>query len=324
MRKALKVTCAMLVMAASAFAGVTVSSPTAGSTVSSPTHFVASATGTSTITSMRIYVDNVSVYAIAASSINTNVTMSTGQHFVVVQAWDSHGNVYKASENITVSSTTTSVPSNAITKSRIEEMTGWQNCTVCAGANGNGSVAIFSMTQNVASPSLDGKSAKFFLGGSTPYSDALWWKQLGAFDSATHFKYDLDFYLTNPTVAQALEFDANQSNGAHKFIFGTQCNVAAKLWDVYDPAGGAWHHTTISCPAPAALKWHHITWEFQRTSTQVVYVALTYDGVKHFINRTYTAKSSSVHELNVAVQLDGNSKQVDYSEWVDRISIAYW
>jgi hypothetical protein len=31
-----------------------------------------------------------------------------------------------------------------------------------------------------------------------------------------------DFYLANPDVAQALEFDVNQSNGVYEFIFGTQ------------------------------------------------------------------------------------------------------
>ena len=68
----------------SAFAGVTVSSPANGSTVSSPTHFVASATSTHPITYMRIYVDNVSVYGVAAGSLSAYVSMSTGSHSVVV------------------------------------------------------------------------------------------------------------------------------------------------------------------------------------------------------------------------------------------------
>jgi hypothetical protein len=73
------------------------------------------------------------------------------------------------------------------------------------------------MVANQASPSMDGKSAKFSIGGTVPYSDALWWKQLGAVNTATNLKYDLYFYLTNPTAIQALEFDSNQADGAHHF-----------------------------------------------------------------------------------------------------------
>src|SRR5689334_5368621 len=94
---------ATLTLATASFAGVTVSSPAAGSTAGSPVHFVASATSTHPITAMRIYVDNLSVYLVSASSLNTSVTMSTGTHSVVVQAWDSTGAVFKTPLSLTVS-----------------------------------------------------------------------------------------------------------------------------------------------------------------------------------------------------------------------------
>ncbi|MGE5321941.1 MAG: hypothetical protein ACM3SW_03730 [Actinomycetota bacterium] len=312
-------------------AGVTVSSPTNGSTVGSPVHIVASASSNNPITVMRIYVDYVSVYKISGSSIDTSLAMSAAKHNVVVQAWDSAGTVYKQGMTITVTQTSTGLPtppSSAITKSNIDQMTGWQSCSACAGAGGSGPVATFSMTQNVASPSLDGKSAKFFIGGTTSYSDALWWKQLGAVNTAKNFKYDLYFYLTTPQYAQALEFDTNQAIGTERFIFGTQCNIKTGStvghWDVWGNANGNWLSTGIACSAPSAFKWHHLTWEFKRTDTQLTYVGFTYDGVTHYVNRTYTARPSSVKELNVAVQLDGDSAMQDYSEWVDKISLTYW
>ena len=55
---------------------------------------------------------------------------------------------------------------------------------------------------------------------------------------------------------------------------------------------------------PAAYKWHHLTWEFKRTGHTLTYIAVTLDGVKHYVNRTYTAGASSVNELNVAFQED--------------------
>jgi hypothetical protein len=326
---------ATLTLATASFAGVTVSSPAAGSTSGSPVLFVASATSPHPITAMRIYVDNISVYLVSASSLNTSVTMSTGTHNVVVQAWDSTGAVFKTPLSLTVSSTSPTPtptptggfpapPSTAVVKSNTDQMAGWQSCTVCAGANAAGPVATYSMVENQASPSLDGASAKFSISGTTPYSDALWWKQLGAADSATHLKYDVDFYITNPGVAQALEFDNNQSNGVHKFIYGTQCNIKGGHWDVWGNASGNWLTTGIACSAPTAFVWHHLTWEFQRTSTNVIFVGFTYDGVTHYVNRSYPARASTVHEMNVAFQMDGDFAMHAYSTWLDRVTLTYW
>jgi hypothetical protein len=314
-------------LATAAFAGVTVSSPTAGTTQASPVHFVASATSTSSITGMRVYVDNVSVYALSAGKIDTSIAMSAATHNVVIQAWDTTGAVFKQALTLTVtaSSPLPVPPSTAFTYSDIDQMTGWQSCTTCAGIGGTGPVASFSMVQNQASPSLDGRSVKFSLGGSTPYSDALWWKQLGAVNTASNFKYDLYFYLTNPAAAQSLEFDSNQANGSRRWIFGTQCNVKnGGVWDVWGNANGNWLSTGIPCTAPAAFVWHHLTWEFKRTSTQVVFIGFTYDGVTHYVNRTYTAAASGVNELNVAFQMDGDFRQDPYSVWLDKISLTRW
>ena len=323
-----------MTLATAAFAGVTVSSPAAGTTSGSPVHFVASATSTKPITAMRIYVDNVSVYLVSAGKLDTYVTIAAGGHSVVVQAWDSSGAVFKTPLSLTVSSTPSPTPtpvailpappSTAVTKANIDQMTGWASCTVCAGANAAGPVAIYSMVENQASPSLDGASAKFSISGTTPYSDALWWKQLGAADSATHLKYDVAFYITNPAVAQALEFDNNQSNGVHKFIYGTQCNIKGNHWDVWGNAAGNWISTGIACSAPTAFVWHHLTWEFQRTSTNVIFVGFTYDGVTHYVNRSYPARSSTVHEMNVAFQMDGDFAMHAYSTWLDKVTLTYW
>jgi hypothetical protein len=199
---------------------------------------------------------------------------------------------------------------------------------VCAGANANGSVATYSMLQNQLSPSMDGKSSRFNISGSTPYSDVLWWKQLGGNNSIKNFRYEVYFYLTNPQLAQALEFDVNQSNKAHKFIFGTQCNIltgqATGHWDVWGNASGKWLTTGVPCSAPSALTWHHLVWEFQRTDTNVIYIGFTYDGVTHYVNRSYPARPSSVNEINVAFQMDGNSKMNAYSAWLDKVSLTYW
>jgi hypothetical protein len=81
---------------------VQISSP-AASTVTGPgVTLAASATAPNPVTFMRIYVDNVSVASASTSKISATVSMSKATHSVVFQAWDSQGNVYKASRTITV------------------------------------------------------------------------------------------------------------------------------------------------------------------------------------------------------------------------------
>ena len=96
-----------VLMTASAFAGVTVSSPAPGATAGSPVQFVATANGTYPISAMRIYVDGNSAYTVNASSLNTPLGIAAGGHSIVVQAWDTHGSVYKNAFSLTVSGSST-------------------------------------------------------------------------------------------------------------------------------------------------------------------------------------------------------------------------
>ena len=82
--------------------------------------------------------------------------------------------------------------------------------------------------------------------------------------------------------------------------------------------------TGIACAAPTAFVWHHLTWEFKRTATQVIFVGLTYDGVTHYVNRATNARASSAKEINVAFQMDGDFAMHSYSVWLDKVSLTEW
>ncbi len=318
MKKELTVSVLFMALASLCFAGVAVSSPASGSTVSSPVHVVA--TGSTDVYAMRIYVDNVSVYYTSGYRNDTYVPMSGGSHYVVAQGWSTTGAIYKTPFTINVSGTTTS----SFTFSNIDQMTGWQSCGACAGINGNGPVGGYSSQQNVPSPSLDGRSMAFYLGG-TPWADALWWKQLGPMASATHFVYDLYFYVAKPTLSQALEFDVNQSVNGRKYIFGTQCAYGDGQWEVWDTAHAYWVKTGIGCVPPVAYTWNHLVLEFQRLSnTQTSFVAVTLNGVKRYINRQFWTKAVSAQELNVAFQMDLKGSGAGYTVWLDRVNLNAW
>ncbi len=236
----------------------------------------------------------------------------------------SKGNLVRAAIVATLLFLFVSVSFAATTKSYIEKMSGWSSCSVCAGAGGSGATVPHSMTQGITSPTMGAKSAKYTIGGTASYGAALWWKQLGAVSSAHNFTYDVYYYLKNPSASQALEFDVNQSVNGHKFVFGTQCNIAAHTYDVWS-AATSWVHTGISCATPQAYKWNHIVLEFQRTSGgNVKFVSVSINGNKHYINRVYAPKSSSVNELNVAFQMDGNKYMTDYNTYLENVKLTYW
>jgi PKD repeat protein len=82
--------------------GVTILAPIAGSTTGSPVRVTAMANGSAAITAMRVYVDSKAAFTTYVASLDTSIVMSTGDHNVVVQAWDKSGAVYKATLSVTV------------------------------------------------------------------------------------------------------------------------------------------------------------------------------------------------------------------------------
>lgn len=305
---------------------VTVVSPANGASTGTSVNVVASAAAPNrTISAMGVYVDGVRVYTAYAASLSTTIQVSAGAHSMSVQAWDTTGAVYKQQVSFTATSTSSSTASTTV-YTDIEQITGWESCDVCAGIGGNGPTTPYSMAHGRTSPSLDGNSSEFWLGGDTPYAQALWWKQLGGNASARNFVYELDFYIKDPNASQALEFDVNQSVNGKKYIFGTECNLKeTRTWRVWDPAAVRWVNTGIACPMPKAYEWNHLVWEFQRTGDDKVrYISVTVNGVKTYVNMTFNPIAVNASEINVAFQMDGDYKQTDHSVWLDNVTLRYW
>jgi acid phosphatase len=83
--------------------GVTLCSPTSGATVASLVTVVAAAAAPAGIAAMHVYVDDQLAYQTSGAALNTPLPMGDGGHFIVAQAWDNNGVVYKASAAINVS-----------------------------------------------------------------------------------------------------------------------------------------------------------------------------------------------------------------------------
>ncbi len=318
--------------------GVFLSSPGANATVNGSAQVVASAYSPRQITAMQIYDNGNLINQTPGASVNTTVSLSPGSHYLVVQAWDTVGNTFlnpvvvnvPGGEAVQTSTTQTAagpqayVPPGAISKLDIDQMSGWESCDTCAGAYGSGPVNPYSMTQWIQTPSLDGQSATFWLGGTTPYGNALWWNQLGGNDGIAHFVYDTYFYMNNVQASQALEFDVNQTASGLKYIFGTECDIAAgNAWRVWDTANARWTASGATCQVNQN-SWNHLTWELERVNGMTHFIAVTLNGYRQVVDKYYWAKPWSGSEINVAFQMDGNWNETNYQVWLDKVALYYW
>jgi len=96
-----------MVFAMPAFATVAVTSPSNNSTVGPTVAVIASSSTACSlgVASSGIYVDNTLKYVVASNVLNTTISLTPGQHQVVVQEWDFCGNASSTPLNLTVATT---------------------------------------------------------------------------------------------------------------------------------------------------------------------------------------------------------------------------
>jgi len=286
---------------------------------------------------------------------------SAGNFNFGVSASDSKGDSKQQSFEIAVGATTATAPSSPSNPSpnnpspsssgsgetplpNLQKVAGWgqygqgpPNFVDCSPSPCDG--ISFSMTQSVSSPSLSGQAAEFNVGGTAPYSDALWNVHLigplsaqGMFDSNQtqvpslyNFTYDVYFYGDNLNLSQALEFDINQFFGNMGFIFGHECRIASgNEWDIWDNSKGAWIPTGVPC-YPNSGQWNHLTLKVQRTSdNHETYQSITLNGQTTTLNWTFEKGSTpGWYGLTINFQMDGDDKQDSYNVYLDNLTFSF-
>jgi hypothetical protein len=333
--------CVPLLLIPTAWAAVNVSSPSNGSTVQSPVHFSATAGGTSCptgVASMGIYTaPGVLAYTVNGTKLSADLSLSPGTYYTTVEQWDHCGGAATTPITIKV------ISSGGKTFYNLQASKGWKGygelppkyniCSTCSGVT-------WSLAQGVSSPSMDGKSAKFSIGGSTPYADVLWNNHLigdgttqGMPDTSHtivpnvhNFTYDAYFYSYDLLNSENIEFDVAQFFNNMGFMYGTQCEVTnGGVWDVWDAANGKWIKTSIPCkPLPNA--WNHVIIKVARTSdNKMLYKSFTLNGVTHDLNWTYSHFSApGWYGIVINFQLDGNYKLWDYAVYLDKLNLTYY
>lgn len=330
-------TTAQSTISVNAGSGVSVSTPSNGATVGSPANFVASATtGCSAgVAAMGVYVNNQLVYVVQGSQMNTQIPMGSGNQYVVVQEWDRCGGASTKPMNLNVNA--------GKMISAIQGQSGWiqwgelpPTDDVCNPCNG----VTWSMAQHQNNVSLSGNATKFTIGGSTPYSDALFSNPIMGQNSTIlpdsnhaliptlhNFTYDAQVFVTNLNVTQSLEFDINQYPGGGVGLeFGTQCDhLGSGDWDIWDNVNARW----VPTGAPCNLNnngWNHVVIQVQRQpNNDLLYQTITMNGVTYNINRTMAPFQvpSGWYGMTVNFQMDGNYNQSPNTAYLDNFNVTY-
>ena len=342
-----------ITVATSSLSGVNVSSPANNSTVSSPVHFVASASTSCPkgVSAMGIYpaAGNLA-YKTSGASLDTNLSLGSGDQSVVVQEWDNCGGTSKTAVNLTVGSSSESgstLPSNAKTFANLQSLGGWKafallppNYPLCTWCLSSGPETTWSWTTGIQSPSLTGNATKTTIGGTTIYSDAFWNNKLiGDFSSQGlhddnktlipslhNFVYDVWFYGENLEVSEALEFDLNQFMLGKGFIWGHECRIkGGHEWDIWDNVNEHWIKTGIACK-PVSGKWNHLVLRVQRTSDdKVLFKTIELNGQVATLNhKEDNREKKGWYGVTVNYQIDGDNHQTPYTVYLDGFNFSYW
>jgi hypothetical protein len=80
---------------------VSITTPQNNQHVSSPVTVKASADGPN-VYAMQVYVDNSLQYSTSGNTVNTAIAISSGQHYLLVKAWDTGGGTWTSGVNIVV------------------------------------------------------------------------------------------------------------------------------------------------------------------------------------------------------------------------------
>jgi hypothetical protein len=323
---------------------VTVTAPKTNSTVSSTVPYVASASSSCSkgVSAMGIYTaPGKLAYTTSGDRLNTALTLNPGVYDTVVEEWDNCGGAATTPITITVGSggSTSGVFTN------LHQQPGWTGYAllpptydICSSCKSTGPQTTWSMTQDISSPSLSGNSTRMDIGGDTVYSDVLWNNHLiGNFSSQGmpdtnqtivpnlhNFTYDVYFYVEDPSVSQALEFDINQFVNGYSYIWGHECRIAGgNEWDIWDNPGQKWHATGIPCH-PLSNAWNHVVIQVQRTSdNHLLFQSITLNGVTSVLNYYESPTPTTWYGVSVNYQQDGNYAQTPYSIWLDKLNFTY-
>lgn len=145
--------CLVCLAVPAALAAVSVSAPTNGSTVQSPVHYVASATSSCSkgVASMGIYTaSNQLAYTTQGKTLDTDLNLSPGTYYTVVEEWDYCGGATTTPIKITVSNETGVQVSSPANNSTVPDPVSFTATASSSCAKGVASMGIYTAPGQLA------------------------------------------------------------------------------------------------------------------------------------------------------------------------------
>jgi hypothetical protein len=319
--------------------GVWVGSPAPNSSINSLANYTATATSSCSkgVASMGVYVNNKLLYVQQGAKLNTQMTLTPGPQHTVVEEWDYCGGAAFSTIDVNVLSNQKKIANIQASKrwnSWGQFAPDYVDCAPCDAVT-------WAITPGIASPSTTGSATRFDIAGTKPYGDVLFSNPLiGQFSTqglpdSNHtilptlhnFVYDTDFYVSNASVTQVLEFDVNMYMNGVGMIWGTQCNnLGGKGWDIWDNVNAKWMSTGVPCTL-IDHGWNHVTVQVQRgADNSLIYQSITLNGAIANINKSYAPFTvpPSWYGITVNYQMDGDHKPSPNTTYLDDFSLTYW
>lgn len=205
----------------------------------------------------------------------------------------------------------------------------WLTCGACGNAGGTGSIANYSFTTGISSPSEDGESTEFSIAATVAFTNAYFYQKHNPVSAQLNsLTYQFDLYIPTgmENAPQAIEFQCQQKFDGWIYNFAWQADYPSKEWRIYDYGAKQWQASGLALQEFTPGTWHHIVAEFHNDTMGhgVFHDALTVDGVRTPINIRHDAFFSGGNDqFTNAFQLDSNLHPDAYNVYVDQMQITY-
>jgi len=216
---------------------------------------------------------------------------------------------------------------------------GWKPVCILPQCNPGGSGIPTATAQTVgnANPSKDGNSMMVSVSGPS-YTNALWTQISERNDARVRFSLSAWVQPSqNADRAGSFEFDIFQfaSSTGVEYMWGSQCNQANHLWQVFDQLNGRWVNISVACSL-TANQWNYIRLNVHRGPTGDVscegmpcmyYDSLTVNGVIYAVDVKYPAGPlprgwSSANGFQVQIDIGRTDQDVTVNEFIDEANFS--
>lgn len=210
---------------------------------------------------------------------------------------------------------------------QIQNLSGWLTCGGCGNTGGTGTGPVYGVTQQIATPSLSGSSADFWINGGPAWAGGYYYIEHPKVPNPFgYLRYEFDLYIPAQyvNVPEAIEFECQQNSNGYTYNYAWQADYDSNTWRVFNYTARAWESTGIPLQRFTGDTWHHIIAIYHGAGTQAIHDSLTIDGVTHVVNIAHEAKfTGNGLEFTNAFQLDLTQSATPYKVYVDNMKVSY-